>query len=62
MKKVYSSIRGMFDFDPVKSLAFGEIVERAKNILKVLIIKKLFCLYLRRRIYLSRVWVRLLIL
>ncbi|MDP8290306.1 MAG: histidine--tRNA ligase [Candidatus Susulua stagnicola] len=35
MKKVYSSIRGMFDFDPVKSLAFGEIVERAKNILKV---------------------------
>ena len=35
MKKGYSSVRGMSDFDPTKSLAFGEIIEKAKKILKV---------------------------
>jgi len=35
VKKTYSSIRGMSDFDPLESLAFGEIIAKAKNIFKV---------------------------
>jgi len=35
VKKIYSSIRGMSDLDPCSSLAFGEIIEKAKGIFKV---------------------------
>ena len=35
MKKIYSSIRGMSDFDPSSSLIFGEIIEKAKGVFKV---------------------------
>lgn len=35
MRKIYSSIRGMSDLDPSMSLAFGEIIEKAKGIFKV---------------------------
>jgi len=35
VRKIYSGIRGMSDFSPSESLAFGEIIEKAKGIFKV---------------------------
>ena len=35
MKKIYSGIRGMSDFGPPKSLAFAEIIQKAKEIFEV---------------------------
>ena len=35
MKKIYSSIRGMSDFDTSESLVFGEVIEKAKAIFRV---------------------------
>jgi len=35
VKKIYSSIRGMSDFDTSESLVFGEVIEKAKAIFRV---------------------------
>ncbi len=35
MKKIYSSIRGMSDFDPAQSLIFKEVILKAKEIFKI---------------------------
>lgn len=35
MKKIYSGVRGMFDFGPEQSLAFEEVILKAKGIFKI---------------------------
>ena len=49
MKKIYSSIRGMSDFNPSKSLAFEEIIEKAKGIFKVFNYKEIILPILEER-------------
>ena len=49
MKKIYSSIRGMSDFDPSRSLAFGEIIEKAKGIFKIFNYKEIILPILEER-------------
>ena len=49
MKKIYSSIRGMSDLDPSRSLAFREIIEKAKGIFKVFNYKEIILPILEER-------------
>jgi len=49
VKKIYSSIRGMSDFNPSKSLAFEEIIEKAKGIFKVFNYKEIILPILEER-------------
>ena len=49
MKKVYSIIRGMSDFNPPESLAFEEVIEKAKGIFKLFNYKEIILPVLEER-------------